>query len=102
MNNVVHASTGYSPFFLNVGQHPKTPLTPLTAPRTAGAKAPAAQQFYGGFSESLARAKASLHRAQCRQKEYADKKRKELILVPGQQVLLSTKNIRMAKPQGAV
>jgi hypothetical protein len=97
-NNSVQASTGYTPFQLNTGQHPLTPLA-LLNPRTADArvKCPAAEEIVGRLQEDIARARVALAQAQQRQKAYADAKK---LPVPsftvGQKVLVSTENLNLS------
>jgi hypothetical protein len=89
-NNSVQASTGHSPFYLNSGQHPLTPSTLLKPP---GSDIPAADQFLGNIASALSDAKTLLALAQNRQKQYADQKRRPLILQPGDKVYLSTAHL---------
>ena len=55
---------------------------------------PHAKAWAESYKERLARAKASILAAQDRQKAYADRNRQEVRYEVGQQVLLSTKNIK--------
>ena len=95
VNNSVHDSTRNTPFKLNCGQDPLTPLT-VALP----CEVPAAQTFVARISESLADAKRCLQAAQQRQKKNADLKRRELTFAVGEDVLLSTKHIRWKLPDG--
>ena len=74
-NNSVQASTGFTPFYLNHGRHPHTPLSLTIAQLQPSTKDtnPAALDFVGRFQASLSKAKDALHRAQQRQQKYADK-----------------------------
>ena len=90
INNSVQASTGYSPFYLNTGQHPLTPGSLLKPPST---DIPAADSFLNNISTSLTHAKTLLVLAQNRQKQYADNRRRELIFQPGDKVYLSTAHL---------
>ena len=93
-NNAVHDSTGNTPFYLNQGWHPTTPLD-----REVGRfQVPSAQDFTEKQQHALADAKALLRKAQERQKSYADSKRREIEFVVGDKVLLSTKNLRLNQP----
>ena len=63
-----------TPFMLNYGQHPLTPMyRGISRDRV-----PAARAFVGAMSEMLAVAKEHLKAAQQRQKAHADKKRREV------------------------
>jgi hypothetical protein len=74
-NNSSQASTGHSPFYLNTGQHP---LTPGSLLKPSPFDVPAAD---------------NLAVAQNRQKQYADTRRRPLILQPGDKVYLSTAHL---------
>jgi hypothetical protein len=84
-NNSVQASTGHSPFYLNSGQNP---LNPGSLPKPPASDIPAADQFLANIASALSDAKTLLALAQNRQKQYADKKRRPLILQPGDKVYL--------------
>jgi hypothetical protein len=93
-NNAVHDSTGYTPFVLNSGRHPATPLER----GTARVQVPAVKDFTAAQRAALVDAKAHLLAAQQRQKSYADTARRELTLAVGAEVLLSTKHLRLKVP----
>ena len=93
-NNAWHESIKNTPFMLNYGQHPLTPMyRGISRDRV-----PAARAFVGAMSEMLAEAKEHLKAAQQRQKAHADKKRREVSYDIGDQLLLSTKNIKLKTP----
>jgi len=102
-NNSVQASTGFTPFYLNHGRHPHTPLSLLMGDNSPSDKDnnPAANEFVGRFSENLARAKDALHRAQQRQQKYANQHRRDAKFSVGDEVLLSTKILNLHLPEGA-
>ncbi len=89
VNNSFNQSIQNTPFFLNYGQHPHVPV--INNPSDV---VPAAVQFTEALQQALSRAKASLAKAQDRQKHYYDKHRQDVVFSVGQQVLLNTKNIR--------
>jgi hypothetical protein len=92
-NNSVQASTGFSPFFLNSGQHPNFPM--ITAiPMNPESSNPTANDFLQKITNGLAQAKENLKQAQERQTKYANQHRREMKFKMGDQVLLSTANIR--------
>jgi len=102
-NNSVQASTGYTPFYLNHGRHPHTPLSLAVAdnqPRTHDNN-PAANDFVGRFKSELACAKDALHRAQERQRKYADLNRRHAEFSLGDYVLLSTQHITLKVGEGS-
>jgi hypothetical protein len=90
-NNSIQASTGFSPFFLNSGQHPNLPM--LTAVKSESSN-PTANDFLERISKGLTQAKQNLKDAQERQTKYANQNRREMKFKVGDQVLLSTANIR--------
>jgi len=92
VNNTVNASTKFTPFYMNYGEHPLTPMSveiPITN-RVNDAEVIAAR-----ISDMVKRARQHLLDAQSRQKKYADQKRRPCTLKVGDEVLLSTKNIEL-------
>jgi hypothetical protein len=102
-NNSLQASTGYTPFYLNYGRHPHTPMSlaiQYSAPRATDTN-PAANDFVGRFHDHLSRAKDALHRAQERQRKYADQRRRHAEFSVGDQVLLSTQYLTLRVGEGS-
>ncbi|KAJ9529550.1 hypothetical protein QJQ45_013935, partial [Haematococcus lacustris] len=101
-NASVQASTGFSPFRLNSGQEPHTPLS-LAAP-TAGA-ATADSETAPAFLERMARditaAKQHLLKAQERQAKHANAKRTEHTFHVGDQVYLADSFFAHTSPSNA-
>jgi hypothetical protein len=104
INNSVHTSTKFTPFFLNSGQHPLNPLTMYRqvgdrrsrlAGRAAISELPAVMAFVKNIHEAIHKAKVNLKAARDRQKTYADQNRRELTFTIGDQVLLRTKNLKL-------
>ena len=91
-NNAWQESVGNSPFYLNRGRHARIPLGHGLV------SVPAAGNFVDRISESISRAKSLLHAAQQRQKAFADRGRRELVLEVGAEVLLSTKYLQLKNP----
>ena len=92
INNSWNSSIENTPFHAVYGQHPHTPLT--LSVRT---NVPTAQQWLQKFSDRTAEAKASLRKAQNRQKSYADRSRRAVKYSLDDYVWLSTKNIRFSQ-----
>jgi hypothetical protein len=73
-NNSIQASTVQTPFFLNHGRHPFTPLSSVVPARSVN---PSASEWVEGLQTALSNAKSNLASAQQRQKTYADKRRRD-------------------------
>ena len=69
INNAWNQSTGSTPFFLNTGSHPRSPVNVDVV-----CKLPAADSFVGRINESIGCARGSLKCAQARMKESYDAK----------------------------
>ena len=87
INNSYQESTKTTPFRLNIF---KDPLSLAT-----GCNVPAAQSFADGMQQDIVLAKQHLQTAQQRQKKYADTGRRLAFFNVGDEVLLSSKNIRI-------
>lgn len=100
INNSKHASSQCTPFYLNYGRHPLTPLSAqLPSKGQIEVNAPAAAKFVAKMQDALTEAKKHLEAAQQRMKHYADKKRSvDPKFDVGSEVLLSTKNIKLKHP----
>jgi hypothetical protein len=95
INNAYNKATGSTPFRLNYGQDPQTPLS-----LDLEARLPTAADFVGEMRSGLVMAKKALAAAQSRQKDQHDKGRKEQILEVGQQVLLNARNLKFKNSKG--
>lgn len=95
-NNAVNASTGFTPFFLNYGYHPRTP-TSLISPTCPTSPVPSTTTFHSQLRANLEAAKQSLEKARARQAYYADQHRLPHQFKVGDKVLLSTENLRPAQ-----
>ena len=93
VNNAWQESVKETPFMLNTGQHPRTPLDGGRETRV-----PQATDFVRQIDMSLARAKQSILAAQSRMKSFADQKRRDVSFAKGEKVLLSTQNFKLANP----
>lgn len=93
-NSSVHASTGFSPFFLNYGYHPHLPLD-VAVSSTNVSNNPTAADRIARLHASIEDAKSSLLKAQARQTHYANLKRRELTFRVGDLVLLSTEHLTL-------
>ncbi len=93
MNNSPSQSTGYTPFYLNYGYHPVTPMELLRDVDTTAVEG--VSSFVQRLQGTFAKATQYLHRAQERQKLQADQRRREQVFYPGNQVLLSTEHLQL-------
>ena len=114
INSAWQQSVRQTPFVLNYGYQPRTPMSvaagtqPIVRtdvlegsdaadlPVFLECKVPAAVKFTQEMRAALSAAKEALSRAQQRQKAYADRGRTDVLFAIGDDVLLSTKNIRFA------
>ena len=92
-NSAVHDSTGETPFVLNYGRQLPAPVD-----RAVGDVVPAADDFVGEMRRALESAKSHLLKSQQRQKSYADSRRRDCEFQVGDEVLLSTRNLRLKSP----
>jgi hypothetical protein len=93
VNNSTQDSTGFSPYFMNSGQHPYWPSTLLTEQSNV----PTAQTLLHRLYQHIAIAKKNLRLAQQRQAGQADQSRREVneAIKVGAEVMLSTENLAM-------
>jgi len=92
-NNCINSTTGYSPFFLNYGQHPTTPLDFVL--RKEVQVNDTASNMIEKLYDALDNAHNNITKAQASQKKYADQKRRDFEQFEiGDKVLLSTDNLR--------
>lgn len=92
-NNAYQESIRTSPFKLTFGEDPLLPFSVVTHTKFPGAKA-----FVKKMQDDIQTARRNLMQAQDRQRTYANQHRRHLEFAVGNQVLLSTKNIRWKHP----
>jgi Reverse transcriptase (RNA-dependent DNA polymerase)/RNase H-like domain found in reverse transcriptase/Integrase zinc binding domain/Integrase core domain/Retroviral aspartyl protease len=90
-NNSTHGSTQYSPFFLNYGQHPNTPVQQISP----SASASSAGAFAANMDRILNHAKSCLLSAQERQQRNANAYRSDVHYKVGDMVLLNSKHYQL-------
>jgi hypothetical protein len=95
-NNSVQASTGFTPYYLNSGQHPTLPMSaslPISSSSPSVVNPPdnpAAASLVSHLYTDLDKARTNLIAAQERQAKYADEGRREETFKVGDRVWLST------------
>jgi hypothetical protein len=94
MNNAQQASTGFSPFYLNYGQEVSLPLDQAIAGLMPSNNPEAADRIRQ-LKVDLEKARTAIEKAQQRQSKYADQHRRDVKLNVGDQVLLSTKHLKL-------
>ena len=97
INNGFHSSIGTTPFYMNYGFHPKTPLS-LTAPVASSESGPALS-FLSELQTVQKSATEYIQKAQQRMRSYVNQHRKEINFHLGQLVLLKTTNLHLAGPK---
>lgn len=93
-NNSKQATTGYSPYFLNYGQHPTFPLNSPTVV-SERSNNQSVEELLEELSRALSEAQEHVERAQQNQQRQANKHRSEVEFEVGQQVWLSTTDLRL-------
>ena len=93
MNDAWQESVQETPFFLNRGRHPKSPLTVNLPDRPV--INPAAGEFADHIRSLIARTRRCMLAAQQRQKRYYDERRTDAAFSVGTKVLLSTANLAL-------
>ena len=88
-------STGYTPFFLNFGRHPTTPVQ-LLDQNPIRSKTEAVSTFVQRLRDHFVKAQANMKHAADRMKSISDRRRREVIFATGDSVLLSTKHLKPA------
>ena len=93
INSSPNKSTGFSPFFLNYGHEPVTPMQLLKGDETASTESVAS--FVQRVTSDWKMARENLQRSVGLQQKYYDQRHRDLHYEVGDLVLLSTRNLRM-------
>jgi hypothetical protein len=91
INNSWHETVHNTPFIINYGQSPITPVL-LELPSNP---APRAQDFAETWQSLVRRGRAFMEQAQERYARHANAHRRHVQYTPGQLVLLSTRNLKL-------
>ena len=97
-NDKQQASTGYSPFYLNNGRHPRTPAALLNEGGMSKARPADTRAFVSELSKDLVLAKQNLERARQTQAKWANAKRRHHEFRVGDEVMLATENLNVQDP----
>jgi hypothetical protein len=89
-----HASTGFTPFYLNGGREVSVPLD-LAIEEARTTRQPDAAARIRQLHQDLETAKEHLLKAQQRQARHADQHRREVLFKVGDEVLLSTAHLKL-------
>ncbi len=104
INHTKSASTGLTPFEVMFRRSPRLPmdaaLEPLRGRAAPPSDVPAATDFMERHRYLWDAARANLLRAQADQKKYADRSRRDERFDVGDEVLLSTKDLKLAQDPG--
>ncbi|KAJ9504763.1 hypothetical protein QJQ45_023552, partial [Haematococcus lacustris] len=92
VNNSWQESIKSTPFLVNTGQ---SPITPMLHSLPDKGRCPEGLSYATWWQEAVAKAKLCMQAAQQRQAAYANQDRREVHYKVGQMVLLSTKNMRL-------
>ena len=93
-NNAINVAMGYSPFYLNSGDHPLAPSV-LMHGGGVSSKIEAVQTMVDRMKTTLEEAQANLTVAQSQVKSQVDRLRRNEMIEVGDEVVLSTCNIRV-------
>jgi hypothetical protein len=94
-NNAIQVSTGFAPYYLNTGRDFPTGLR-QALPHIGELSTPAAGVLLQRWEEALTLAKEHMEAAQLRQQHWANQRRRDFTFQVGDQVWLSTENLRRA------
>ena len=93
-NNAVNVATGYTPFYLNSGDHPIVPLILLHC-GDVSSHVEAVQTMVDWMKTALEEAQANLSVAANRAKAYADASRQAETFEAGNEVVLATRHLHV-------
>jgi hypothetical protein len=93
-NNHLHSSTSFSPFYLEYGHHPRTPLS-IDKPESNN---PSTNDFLMTLHDAQYTASLSLQRTADDMKHFTDRKHKHITFDIGQLVWLDIRNLNTGRP----
>ena len=93
INSSRHASTGYTPYFLNHNQEVRLPFGIALREKTAEAMVPAAARAMEEMHANDETARSRIAKAQAQQEQAANRHRREEVYQVDEQVMLNTKHL---------
>ena len=94
-NNSKNATTGFTPFYLVYGREARMPIDLALAPLTKAADNPTAAEATARWRAALQQASGNTVQQQRRQKQYADRARRDVHFAVGDRVLLATEHLKL-------
>ena len=98
INSLPNQSTGFSPFYLNYGHEPVTPIQLLKGDESSSTES--VDSFIRRVTFDWKLAKENLQRSMGLQQKYYDRRHRDVHYKVGDLVLLSTRNLRMKGTPG--
>ena len=98
VNNAVSISTGFTPFYLNTSAHPTTPVSMMHGGASKGSQNEAVKETLDQMKTALAEAQTNLEHAQRRMANAVNGSRRSEQYNIGDEVVLSTTNLRNSCP----
>ena len=93
-NNIVSISTGFTPFYPNTGAHPPIPVSMMPGGLPKGSQNEAVKEMLERMKTALAEAQTNLERVQRRMANAVNRSRRSEQYKIGDEVVLSTTNLR--------
>lgn len=97
-NSKQHASTGFTPFYLNSGRHPRVPAALLNERGGENPRNPDAKALIDRLRKALTVARANLERTRETMAKWANQRRRAYEFKVGDEVMLSTTNLNLQLP----
>jgi hypothetical protein len=91
-NNTIQASTTFTPYYLNSGQHPNLSFDHALKSKI-NTNNESVDEMLSSMNNALSHAKILLHQAQQRQSYYANQHRTDIFFNVGDMVMISTQNL---------